>query len=69
MNKTATTGGMSINLGKGEDVSFVGLAGDLAWIRLSNGTHIEMTREQLVAIVAGYEKMLGTEKILAQLAN
>lgn len=61
--------GMVINLGRTDDVAHVGTAGEFAWIRFASGMRIEMTREQLVAIVAGFGQQMKVESILAQLSN
>jgi hypothetical protein len=67
--KTPTPATFTVDIEKAVAVEYVGMTETLAWIRFSNGMRLDLSREQLVAIVSGYEKSLGTEKVLAQLSE
>jgi hypothetical protein len=58
-----------IRMDKSTDIETVGMAGDHAWIRFSNGMRVDVSRAQLEAIVAGHQEWQRVESILTQLAD
>lgn len=67
--KTVTPAIFTLDLEKSVAVEHVGMTDRFAWIRFSNGMRFDLSRAQLLAIIAGYERSLKAEEIFAQLAE
>lgn len=60
---------LKLDLEKGVTVVRVGLTDSYAWIRFSNGMRFDLSREQLEAIVSGYEEMKSLERLIVQIGE
>lgn len=59
---------ITVDLKDSVTLDYVGSAGAYAWVALSNGIKIELSKELLSNIVAGFNRHQDIQELLAQLA-